>query len=248
MQRTYLPWLGLSALAAGTALTLQDRGVAAALFDSRAIDSARFAVLARPVGRSDWNLLVLEQIAATPRCWEPRADGLIDPALNRFDYTGICSRYLDSNGYSLRVGQQDLGTTYRLRLSQQGSTLQLLAMTPENPTELLVGRGTVNLRDRDGFVGLTLEPGWELQRRVYGRQTLNHVYFANATPLGQLIAASSGSDGSNGDGRPGDGRFGASRRAGLGPATAPGLPGAGDFSDRALASGPVPLQVIPFRE
>lgn len=248
MQRTYLPWLGLSALAAGTGLTLQDRGVAAALFDSRAIDSARFAVLARPVGRSDWNLLVLEQIAATPRCWEPRADGLIDPALNRFDYTGICSRYLDSNGYSLRVGQQDLGTTYRLRLSQQGSTLQLLAMTPENPTELLVGRGTVNLRDRDGFVGLTLEPGWELQRRVYGRQTLNHVYFANATPLGQLIAASSGSDGSNGDGRLGDGRFGASRRAGLGPATAPGLPGAGDFSDRALASGPVPLQVIPFRE
>lgn len=245
MQRTYLPWLGLLGLAAGAGLTLQDRGVAAALFDSRPLDNSRFAVLARPVGRSDWNLLVLEQIAATPRCWEPRADGLIDPALNRFDYTGICSRYLDSNGYSVRVGQQDLGSGYRLRLSQQGTTLQLLAMTPDNPTELLVGRGTVTQRDRDGFVGLTLEPGWELERRVYGSRTLNHVYFANATPLAQLIAASGGREGTSSGGR-----FDASRRASLGPATAPDLPGEATtgFTETALASGPVPLQVIPFRE
>ena len=30
----------------------------------------------------------------------------MDPSLNRFNFTGICSRYIDSNGYSLRIGEQ----------------------------------------------------------------------------------------------------------------------------------------------
>jgi hypothetical protein len=78
-------------------------------------------VLARPVGQADWTLLVLEQIGPQPRCWLPRADGLVDPSLNRFDYSGICGRYLDSNGYSLRAGGVDLAASHRLRLQQQGS-------------------------------------------------------------------------------------------------------------------------------
>ena len=181
MQRTYLPLLGLAASAAAPA-------IAASVFNSQPLDQARFAVLAQPIGKSDWKLLVLEQIKREPRCWESRSDGLIDPALNRFDFTGICSRYIDSNGYSLRVGDEDLASRYRLRLEQQGNKVSLLAMTPSQPTELLVGRGTMSQRDREGFVAIELEPGWSLERRAYGSQTLSHVYFANGTPLSQLVA------------------------------------------------------------
>jgi hypothetical protein len=224
MQRTYLPLLALSAAIAAPAW-------AASVFTSQPLDQSRFAVLAQPVGKSDWKLLVLEQIKPEPLCWEKRNDGLIDPALTRFDFSGICSRYIDSNGYSLRVGDEDLASRYRLRLEQQGNTVTLLAMTPSQPTELLVGRGTLSQRDREAFVAIELEPGWSLERRAYGSQTLSHVYFANGTSLSQLIAKAS------------RGSSGASTPAAAAPANVsklkplPPQPG----------SGPIALQVIPFK-
>ena len=244
MQRTYSRWsipgrrrllgLGLAGAAAGaTAFHLAPSNAANSPFSSRPLDGSRFAVLAKPVGGSDWTLLVLEQIQPSPRCWEQRPDGLIDPALNRFDFTGICSRYLDSNGYSLRVGEEDLASRYRLRLAQRGNSLALLAMTPSDPTELLVGRGSVPLRDRDGFVQIQLEPGWQLQRRVYGQQTLSHVYFAHATPLAQLLEA-----GGRGEmASAAQPLFPPARRLSpLQPLTRP-----------AMGQGPIALQVVPFQ-
>ncbi len=230
MQRTYLPWLGAGlALASTAGLAIQGGSRAASLFSSRPLDQSRFAVLAQPVGRSDWKLLVLEQIRPEPRCWQERPDGLIDPALNRFDFSGICSRYIDSNGYSLRVGETDLGGSHRLRLKQAGNSVALVAFTPSDTTELLVGQGALRQRDRDGFVLIQLEPGWQLQRRAFGSQTLSHVYLANDTPLAQLLARAN-----QGTGSP-------QPRALPAPAIALNPP------PPAAAGGPVALQVVPFR-
>ena len=44
-----------------------------------------------------------------------------------FDFTGICNRYIDGNGYSLRIGGDDLGTRYRLTMVNTGSDMELLA-------------------------------------------------------------------------------------------------------------------------
>ena len=184
MQRSYLPWAGLALLSAG----LVGSQAAAGVFQSQPLEQERMAVLGQPVGSQGWKLLVLEQLKPAPKCWEERRDGLIDPALNRFNFSGICSRYLDSNGYSLRVGDDDVSPRYRLRLESQGNTLVLLAMSGSHPTELVVGRGAIPLRDRSGFVALKLEPGWQLERRMYGERSLSHVYFANPQPLDGLIA------------------------------------------------------------
>ena len=237
MQRTYLALAGLgigSTLLAAVSPTLVR---AAGLFDSRPVEASQFAVLARPVGRSDWNLLVLEQVQPEPRCWEARRDGLVDPSLNRFDYTGICNRYLDSNGYSLRVGQEDLASSHRLRLQQVGNVLLLQALSPNQPTALVVGRGEIPRRDREGFVAIQLDPGWELQRRSYGSQTLNHLYFANATSLGQLIVQAEGNR------RPPTtmARLGGRRLE-------PELPSSTDLGRVAIPGRAIALQVIPFRE
>lgn len=230
--RTYLA-LAAAGLA-GTALAaLSPWAQAASVFNSRPLDASRFAVLARPVGSDNWNLLVLEQIKAQPLCWEQRPDGLVDPALNRFNFSGICSRYLDSNGYSLRIGEQDLASRYRLQLRQGGSELRLEASTPSDPTVLVVGRAQVPLRDRDGFVALKLEPGWDLQRRAFGEQTLSHIYFANASPLPDLVAKARGA---------GATPFGEQQSlAGLRPPVAPPSLLAQD-----MGQGPVRLPVIPF--
>ena len=184
MQRSYLPWAGLALLSAG----LVGSQAAAGVFQSQPLEQERLAVLGQPVGSQGWKLLVLEQLKPAPKCWEERRDGLVDPALNRFNFSGICSRYLDSNGYSLRVGDDDVSPRYRLRLESQGNTLVLLAMSGSHPTELVVGRGAIPLRDRSGFVALKLEPGWQLERRMYGERSLSHVYFANPQPLDGLIA------------------------------------------------------------
>ncbi|MCX5966495.1 MAG: DUF3747 domain-containing protein [Cyanobacteria bacterium] len=196
MKRTYLALTGL--LLAGTALAAAlppgslPLARADVLFDSRPVEAANFAILARPVGDDDWNLLVLEQLRRRPTCWQQRPDGLVDPSLNRFDFTGICGRYLDSNGYSLRINRDDLAGSWRLRLVQRGPTLYLQASSVASPTELVVGRAEVARRDRDGFVALQLDPGWELQRRSFGNQALSHIYFANDTSLPQLIAQAAG--------------------------------------------------------
>ncbi|MEY4351769.1 MAG: hypothetical protein RLZZ609_10 [Cyanobacteriota bacterium] len=190
------PYLALATLALVTALSpspgLLPQVWAEGLFNSAPVQASSFAVLGRPVGGDDWTLVVLEQLRARPFCWTPRPDGLVDPTLNRFDYTGICGRFIDSNGYSLRVADTDLNHTYRLRLQQKGAELQLLASSPSQATELVVGRGTIPRRDRDLFVSLQLEPGWELQRRMFGPRSLNHIYFSNAQPLDNLIAAARG--------------------------------------------------------
>jgi hypothetical protein len=202
------PYLALATLALVAALTPGPlSGVRAnGLFHSAPVEANSFAVLARPVAADDWTLVVLEQLRPRPFCWTPRPDGLVDPTLNRFDYTGICGRFIDSNGYSLRIGDIDLGHAYRLRLERRGNTLQLLATTASRGAELVVGQGAVPRRDRDLFVPLQLEPGWELRRRTFGERSLNHVYFSNVQPLDNLIAAARGRSPLEGEGVAGSGR------------------------------------------
>ncbi len=256
MQRTYLASAGLTmalvamGMAARAPMPAAD---AAPLFGSAPLDDRRFAVLARPVGQADWTLLVLEQIGPQPRCWLPRADGLVDPSLNRFDYSGICGRYLDSNGYSLRAGGVDLAASHRLRLQQQGSQLLLLARSSEESQPLVVARGAIPSRQRDGFVALQLEPGWALQRRLFAGRSLNHLYFAHARPI-QELAGLAGKPGVQESG-PGP----SSRSSSVSWSRPPQVPEQGSLPPRSGTAGlpasinaggsrAISLQVIPFKE
>ncbi|BEV35301.1 DUF3747 domain-containing protein [Synechococcus sp. M16CYN] len=160
------------------------------LFKSQPLAQERFAVLAQPINKTGWKLLVLEQIKREPLCWELRTDGLIEPTLNNFNFTGICSRYLDSNNYSLRNKGTDLGTHFRLRLKQRGSTLNLHVIDPSRRRPTLIARATVPHRRRNGLVPLKLIDGWQLERRVYQGRTLNHLYFSNPGPVQTLMTSS----------------------------------------------------------
>ena len=99
----------------------------------------------------------------------------MDPLLASFDFTGICNRYIDGNGYSLRIGGDDLGTRYRLSVVKTGSDVELLAVPtrdPSRPTMVVARSGGAGY----GFLQLVLEPGWKLMRRQYGKRTLGHLY------------------------------------------------------------------------
>jgi hypothetical protein len=188
MKRTYLALTGLALAIATIPSSLPPMVRAANVFDSQRLEASRFAVLAQPVADDDWTLVVLEQLAAEPRCWESREDGLVDPSLPRVDAKGICARYLDSNGYSLRMGGDDLGASHRLTVRQVGDEVQLQVFSPEQDTLLVLGRGKARGRDRSGFVPLQLEAGWELRRRVYDSQALNHVYISHEQSVDAFVA------------------------------------------------------------
>lgn len=240
MQRTYLALAGAGLAATTLQAVTTPLAVAAGVFDAQPVEASRFAVLAKPVGLADWSLVLIEQVANGQPCWQERPDGLVDAAMNRFDSKGVCASYAGSNAYSLRVADQDLASRYRLRLSKVGDEIQLQAMSPADTTLLLVGRGQVSRRDSDGFVPIRLETDWQLNRRLYGQQALNHIYFAASSPLEQLIA-SSGGGGSSEGAQP------------LQPISSGVISSLGrDVADLAGGSerdsGPIALQVVPFKE
>ncbi len=184
----------LSALAAttcGTAIALTSHA-AAAQFDQQPISGDRVMAIAEPVNNGRfYKLLIIEQISSVRRCWQEQSSHptTIEPLLLEFDFTGICGRSSDSNGYSIRIGGEDLGTRYRLQVEKRGESLVLVA----SPSPLQRGLPKLELGRSRGiandFVKLELDAGWNMARRVFNGQSLGHIYLTNNQSLGAVIAA-----------------------------------------------------------
>ncbi|MEM6251507.1 MAG: DUF3747 domain-containing protein [Cyanobacteria bacterium P01_D01_bin.156] len=183
----------LSAVAAafGVAVTLAP-SASAAQFNQQSIDNNRVVAVAEPVNNGRFfKLLIIEQISSARRCWQeqPGNPATIEPLLLNFDFTGICGRSSDSNGYSVRVAGEDLGSRYRLQIERQGDNLVLVAvpsLLQRGLPRLELGRSQGSAND---FVKIELDAGWSMARRVYQGQTLGHVYLTNNQSLDVLLAA-----------------------------------------------------------
>lgn len=165
--------------------------VAAVEFGQQPIPAERVVAVASPVSGGDfYNLIVLEQLNNSRPCW--REEGgqptRIDPLLLNFDFTGICDRKTDSNGYSLRVAGEDLGLTYRLEIDRRSDDLVLRAVAIDGSVPAIeIGRANGIPTD---FAKIQLNPGWQITRRTYNGQSLGHFYFSHEQPLSQPIASS----------------------------------------------------------
>ena len=151
---------------------------AQSLFAASDLDQSRFVIVSAPIGdgsRSQLN--IYEQRSNARPCFSVQGanPGQVNPLLATFDFTGICNRYIDANGYSVRIGGTDLATVYRLSVVRQNADLQLLAI----PTKTGAGPEMVVARaggQAPGFLLLVPEPGWKLMRRSFGGRALGHVY------------------------------------------------------------------------
>lgn len=161
--------------------------VDAATFNNRPIDSDDVVAIASPVGNSSHQLLILEQIGNQRDCWRETGN-TIDPLLLDFDFTGICGRGTDSNGYSVRVGNQDLSWRYSLRIERRGGQLRLLASSNTDRSAPPLEVGTAEAIAGD-YVRINLNPGWSITKRTYNGQVLGHYYLTHNQPLDSLIAA-----------------------------------------------------------
>ena len=167
-------------LAASLATATELRPAAAqSLFGAGEVDLNRFLLVAAPIGSTGerYQLNIYEQLKSTRPCFavgegKPAA---VNPLLSTFDFTGICGRFIDANGYSLRIGGSDLATSYRLSVVREGQDILLVARPTKSTSlgEMVVAR-TGGLGT--GFMKLELEPGWRLMRRQFGGRSLGHVY------------------------------------------------------------------------
>lgn len=180
---------GLAGSLLGCVCSLQP--ASAFTFDQTEVSQEKFVAIAVPLAQGkSHNLLILEQISAEKKCWEEdAAQGVIDPLLLKFDFTGICGRSTDSNGYSIRVAGQDLGLDYKLSVKKRGDVLALVGYSYKDPRapELEIGRTT---QAGSGFLKIELAPGWRFAKRAYDGKTLGHIYLTrDAFPETTNIAA-----------------------------------------------------------
>ncbi len=150
------------------------------------MDPSRFLLVAAPIGSTGerYQLNIYEQLRSTRPCFavgegKPAA---VNPLLSTFDFTGICGRFIDANGYSLRIGGSDLATSYRLSVVREGGDILLVARPTKASSlgEMVLARAG---GQGAGFMKLELEPGWRLMRRQFGGRSLGHVYvYSEAVP------------------------------------------------------------------
>jgi len=161
--------------------------VARAFFDHTEVQQDDFIAIAAPRGTSAHQLLILEQKSSTRQCWSETGQSptIVDPLLLNFDFSGICGRSTDSNGFSIRVNNQDLALQYSLRIVNRNNDLVLVGSsnTPGGP-EIEIGRTYGATSD---FAKIYLNPGWRFAKRSYEGQTLGHVYLLNDQQLSSLI-------------------------------------------------------------
>ena len=177
---------------AGLALAAAEPARAQSLFAATELDQSRFVIVSAPIGdgsRSQLN--IYEQRSNERPCFSVQGanPGQVNPLLATFDFTGICNRYIDANGYSVRIGGTDLATVYRLSVVRQNGDMQLLAI----PTKSGAGPEMVVARaggQAPGFLLLVPEPGWKLMRRSFGGRALGHVYvYSDSWPAGSAAPA-----------------------------------------------------------
>jgi Protein of unknown function (DUF3747) len=175
-----------------TVLLLQALSSLAVTFSQTEVNQSKVVAVAIPRKSGSYTLLVLEQLSSKKSCWRESGSNpaRVDPFLLNFNFTGICGRSTDSNGYSLRMQGKDAALDYRLSFQKRKDDLILMGIPyrSESGKPVEVGR-THGLKS--GFLKIVLNSGWRFTKRVYNGKKLGHIYFSRdtAAPAAQPISS-----------------------------------------------------------
>lgn len=170
----------IAATAIGTISAITP-AIAAFTFGQKEVDQTKFVAAAVPFrGGTAHQLVILEQVSNKRACWSESGNRpvSINPLLLKFNFTGICGRATDSNGYSIRIGGTDLGMRYNLNVQRVNGEILLVGTSRSNPysAPIVIGRtrGIAN-----GLTKINLESGWRFTKRTYNGKQLGHIYLTN---------------------------------------------------------------------
>lgn len=155
-------------------------------FSSHPIANPVIAVAYPVRGTTRYQLQIYEQKPNGRQCWSEergRSDS-VKPLLVEFDFTGSCARYIDGNGYSIRIGDRDMATEYRPTIQLAGASLCLMAVpsvNAKNNPKILIGIGKLGKAGK--VQKITFENSWQISRRMFLEKPLGHVYIESKQSL-----------------------------------------------------------------
>ncbi|MDJ0681359.1 MAG: DUF3747 domain-containing protein [Xenococcaceae cyanobacterium MO_167.B52] len=149
-------------------------------FGEKNIEEDNVAIIATPF-RHGYTLMLVEQIPDQRRCWSEYGSNpvVIDPLLLEFDFTYVCKRSTDSNGYSIRLDQEDIGMDYLIDIVEEDGELHLVGIhrNPKVP-RLYIGK-TNGITE--GSLKIFLNKGWQLTKRTYQGIETEHFYLSGSS-------------------------------------------------------------------
>ena len=180
---------GITLMAAMSCFVSASYKVAAgSIFDKVELDQNKMMIVATPL-RRQYALRVIEQLVDDRPCWtEMNTEDpvIVQLDLLTFDFTGICGRATDSGGYSIRMGDEDLGLDYKLGLLPRDGEIVLVG-TPDSQglPEIIIGQ-------THGIAGeamkIFLKPGWRMTKRAYEDKILGHYYFTHDSSIDEFLS------------------------------------------------------------
>ncbi len=187
-----------AALAQGTPPPVPIQVDQSAQFGMQETDQTPFILVAQPTsrlgGRQRYGLMIIEQKRAEPLCYSTTGSNptQVNVLLLNFDFTGICGKATDTNGYIVRTAGEDIA--YDPVIEERDGVLVLSGIprrsAGSNAQPILMGQ-TDGIA-ANGFTKLFLRPGWRLARQTYNNSVTGRTYLANDKTLAQLVVESGG--------------------------------------------------------
>jgi hypothetical protein len=191
--------LTLSAIATATIINIPQVKAQEVSFQEQPVNQEQFNVVAVPFGYQEHRLEIIEQIPGKQECWAESgtAPVNVDLLLLNFDHTNSCRRIINTNGYTLRLNGQDETVAHVIKIVEKNGELQLVAFhkDPSQPS-IVIGR-TNGLSNN--AMKIMLNPGWQITKRVYQGQPVDHLYLSGNTGSTSSTYSATSSNSVNGN-------------------------------------------------
>ncbi|MGD1866205.1 MAG: DUF3747 domain-containing protein [Phormidesmis sp.] len=173
------------------------------------VDQSSFILSTNPTsnfgGNQRYGLMIIEQKSDSQLCYSTTgsAPTQVNPLLSTFDFSGICGRSTDTNGYAIRAAGEQI--RYNPVIENEDGVLVLYA----KPSAFAGGGEKFIIGQTDGiaatgYTQIFLKPGWRLTRKTVDGAAKGLMYLTNdltvAEITGQDVAIEpGGGDQSGGD-------------------------------------------------
>lgn len=174
------------------------------------VDQSAFILSTNPTsnfgGNQRYGLMIIEQKSATEPCFSTTGSSptQVNPLLAQMDdFSGICGRATDTNGYAIRAAGEQV--RYDPVLENEDGVLVLYA----KPSAFLRGAEKFVIGQTDGiaangYTQIFLKPGWRLTRKTVDGAQKGLMYLTNdltvAEITGQEVAIEPGGGDQSGGG------------------------------------------------
>lgn len=173
-----------------TAISAQNKQTSP--FGMNETDQSPYILVAQPTSRLGGNqrygLMIIEQRREEPLCYSTTGSNptQVNVLLLNFDFSGICGKSTDTNGYLLRAAGEDI--KFDPVLENEEGVLVLYA-SPRRSAGANAERFIIGQTDgiaANGFTEITLKPGWRLTRQTFNDSVTGRTYIANDMSVAQL--------------------------------------------------------------